>query len=134
MDWHHKRKKDLEEHLKEDYTLLKDLEDDLRLAEERKSQTKFKKQIKEVKDRISEYQNELDSLSNAQKKQDLLVDAMTNITFRELRMVTDGIFTMPVEFDESYTVVPVVEKMLKNELTGPAQRKLTSGVIQAKMV
>ncbi|GEM_PF-1765672 len=134
MDLHHQRKKDLEEHLQEDYTLLKDLENDLRLAEESRPKTKLKKQIKEVKDRISEYNNELNSLSNSPKEQDLLVNAMTNITFRELGMVTDGILSMPVEFDESYTVVPVVTKMSKNELTGSAQRRLTSGVIQAKMV
>lgn len=134
MDLHQQRKQDLEEHINEDYILLKQLEDDLRLTQEAQPKTKLKKQIKEVKDRINEHKNELNSLSNSQKDQYLLVNAMAKITFRELDMVTHGILRMPVEFDESYTVVPVITKMAKNELTGSAQSRLTSGVIQARMV
>jgi hypothetical protein len=131
---HQQRKQDLKEHIGEDYMLLKELEDDLRLTQEVQPKAKLKKQIKEVKSRIKEYRNELDSLSNSQQEQDLLINAMANITFRELDMVTGGILSMPVEFDESYTVVPVVTKMSKNELTGSAQSRLTSGIIQARMV
>ncbi|MBH8555095.1 hypothetical protein I8751_22640 [Nostocaceae cyanobacterium CENA357] len=134
MDLHQQRKQDLKEHIDEEYMLLKELEDDLRLTQEVQPKTKLKKQIKEVKGRIKEYRNDLDSLSNSQQEQNLLVNAMANITFRELDMVTNGILSMPVEFDESYTVVPVVIKMSKNELTGSAQSRLTSGVIQARMV
>ncbi|MEH2010411.1 hypothetical protein [Nostoc sp.] len=134
MDLHQQRKQDLKEHIDKDYILQKELEDDLRLTQEVQSKAKLKKQISEVKCRIKEYKTEFDSLSNSQQEQDLLVNAMANITFRELDMVTDGILSMPVEFDESYTVVPVVIKMFKNELTGSAQSKLTSGVIQARMV
>jgi hypothetical protein len=134
VDLHQQRKQDLKEHIDEDYMLLKELEDDLRLTQETQPKRKLKKHIEEVKGRIKEYKNELDSLSNSQQEQDLLVNAMANITFRELDMVTDGILSMPVEFDESYTVVPVVIKMSKNELTGSAQSRLTSGVIQARMV
>jgi len=134
VDLHQQRKQDLKEHIDEEYILLKELEDDLRLTQEAQPKTKLKKQIKEVKSRISEYKKELDSLSDSQQEQDLLISAMANITFRELDMVTDGILSMPVEFDESYTVVPIVIKMSKNELTGSAQSRLTSGVIQARMV
>ncbi|MBN3881959.1 MAG: hypothetical protein HWQ44_02955 [Nostoc sp. JL34] len=134
MDLHQQRKQDLKEHIDKDYILQKELEDELRLTQEVQPKAKLKKQINEVKCRIKEYKTEFKSLSNSQQEQDLLVNAMANITFRELDMVTDGILSMPVEFDESYTVVPVVIKMSKNELTGSAQSRLTSGVIQARMV
>lgn len=134
MALHQQRKQDLKEHIDEEYIILKELEDDLRLTQEVQPKAKLKKQIKEVKSRIKEYRNELDYLSNSQQEQDLLINAMANITFRELDMVTDGILSMPVEFDESYTVVSVVTKMSKNELTGYAQSRLTSGVIQARIV
>ncbi|MBX9255310.1 hypothetical protein [Desmonostoc muscorum] len=134
MDLHQQRKQDLKEHIDKDYILQKELEDELRLTQEVQPKAKLKKQISEVKCRIKEYQTEFNYLSNSQQEQDLLVNAMANITFRELDMVTDGILSMPVEFDESYTVVPVVRKMSQNELTGSAQSRLTSGVIQARMV
>jgi len=45
----HQRKKDLDEHIQEELTLQKQLEEDLRLAQDPQQKTKLKKQIKEVK-------------------------------------------------------------------------------------
>ncbi|MFS0519755.1 hypothetical protein ACEYW6_34365 [Nostoc sp. UIC 10607] len=134
MNMHQQRKNDIEKHINEELILQKELEDDLRLAQEPQQKTKFKKQIKEVKSRISEYKTELDSLSDHPQKQESLVSAMTTLTFRELDMVTQGILCMPISAEVNYTVLPPVPKMLKNELTGVAQSRLMTGVIQARMV
>ncbi|MEH2285450.1 MAG: hypothetical protein V7K90_29735 [Nostoc sp.] len=131
---HQQRKNDIEKHINEELILQKDLEEDLRLAQEPQQKNKFKKQIKEVKTRISEYQIELGSLFENQQKQESLVSAMTTLTFRELDMVTSGILCMPISAEANYTVLPPVTKMLKNELTGVAQSRLMTGVIQARMV
>ncbi|WP_334887219.1 hypothetical protein [Nostoc sp.] len=117
MDMHQQRKNDIEKHINEELILQKDLEEDLRLAQEPQQKNKFKKQIKEVKVRISEYQTELGSLFDNQQKQESLVSAMTTLTFRELDMVTSGILCMPISAEANYTVLPPVTKMLKNELT-----------------
>ncbi|MEH2261788.1 MAG: hypothetical protein V7K59_02700 [Nostoc sp.] len=114
---HQQRKNDIEKHINEELILQKDLEEDLRLAQEPQQKNKFKKQIKEVKVRISEYQTELGSLFDNQQKQESLVSAMTTLTFRELDMVTSGILCMPISAEANYTVLPPVTKMLKNELT-----------------
>jgi hypothetical protein len=134
VESHQQRKHDLEENIKEEFTLQKQLEDDLRLAPDPKYKTKLKKEIKEVKSRITDYQNELHSLSSSQPEQASLVTAMTNITFRELDIVTQGIICMPIPSDANFFVLPPKEKMLKNQLTDAVQSRLMTGVIQAKMV
>ena len=49
-------------------------------------------------------------------------------------MVTQGILCMPLPADANFQLLTPVEKMLKNQLTGVAQSRLMTGVIQAKMV
>ncbi|MHC0064705.1 hypothetical protein ACWATR_17695 [Nostoc sp. UIC 10890] len=49
MNMHQQRKNDIEKHINEELILQKELEDDLRLAQEPQQKTKFKKQIKEEK-------------------------------------------------------------------------------------
>lgn len=134
MEPHHQRKQDLQENIKAELTLQKELEDDLRLAEDPKQKTKLKKEIKEVKSRITDYKNELSSLDPSPQEQASLVSAMTNITFRELDVVTQGIICMPIPSDPNFFVLPPVEKMLKNQLNRDAQSRLMTGVIQARMV
>lgn len=134
MEPHHQREQDLTEHIKEELTMQKQLEDDLRLAQDPKQKARLKKDIKEVKSRIADYQIELDSLRQSQQEQASLVTAMTNITFRELDMVTQGIICMPIPSDANFFVTTPVEKMLKNQLTGVTQSRLMTGVLQAKMV
>lgn len=134
MDLHQRRKNDLEENIKEELKLQKELEDDLRLTQEPQQKAKLKKQIKEVKSRIADYKSELDSPCNSKQEQESLVKAMTTITFRELNTVTQGILCMPIPANSNFTVFPPVEKMLKNELTGATQSRLMTGVIQARMV
>ena len=99
MEPHHQRKQHLQENIKEELTLQKELEDYLRLAEDPKQKTKLKKEIKEVKSRITDYKNELSSLDPSPQEQASLVSAMTNITFRELDVVTQGIICMPIPSD-----------------------------------
>lgn len=134
MEPHHQRKQDLQENIKAELTLQKELEDDLRLAEDPKQKTKLKKEIKEVKSRITDYKNELSSLEPSPQEQASLVSAMTNITFRELDVVTRGIICMPIPSEPNFFVLPPVEKMLKNQLNRDAQSRLMTGVIQARMV
>lgn len=134
MEPHHQRKQDLEENIKAELTLLKELEEDLRLAEDPKQKRKFKKEIKEVKSRITDHENESSSLEQSPQEQASLVSAMTNITFRELDVVTQGIICMPILSDPNFSVLPPVEKMLKNQLNRDAQSRLMTGVIQARMV
>ncbi|MEG4323126.1 MULTISPECIES: hypothetical protein [unclassified Microcoleus] len=134
MESHQQRKHDLQEHIKEELTLQKQFEDDLRDAQDPQHKNKLQKQIQEVKSRVTNYQSELDSLCKSQQEQNSLVSAMTNITFRELDMVTKGIICMPIPSDANFLVITPVEKMLKNQLTGVAQSRLMTGVIQAKMV
>jgi hypothetical protein len=131
---HHQRKQDLQENIKAELTLQKELEDDLRLADDPKQKTKLKKEIKEVKTRVTDYKNELSSLEQSPQEQASLVSAMTNITFRELDVVTQGIICMPIPSDPNFSVLPPVEKMLKNQLNRDAQSRLMTGVIQARMV
>ena len=134
MDLHQQRKHDLEEHIKQDLTLQKQFEDDLRFAQDPQHKAKLKKEIKEVKSRIANYENELNSPYQSQQDQASLVNAMTNITFRELDLVTEGILCMSIPSDANFFVLPPVEKMLKNQLNGAAQSRLMTGVIQARMV
>lgn len=134
MEPHHQRKQDLQENIKAELTLQKELEDDLRLADDPKQKTKLKKEIKEVKTRVTDYKNELSSLEQSPQEQASLVSAMTNITFRELDVVTQGIICMPIPSDPNFSVLPPVEKMLKNQLNRDAQSRLMTGVIQARMV
>jgi len=131
---HHQRKQDLKENIKAELTLLKELEEDLRLAEDPKQKRKFKKEIKEVKSRITEHENESSSLEPSPQEQASLVSAMTNITFKELDLVTLGIICMPIPSEPNFFVLPPVEKMLKNQLNRDAQSRLMTGVIQARMV
>lgn len=86
-----------------------------------------------MKNSILNYKIELDSLSQI-TEQESLNNAMTNITFGELDMVTNGILRMPFSTESNYNIIPPIEKMSKNELTGMAQQRLMTGVIQAKMV
>lgn len=134
MDLHQQRKNDLEEFIKKDLNLQKQLEDDLRLAQEPQQKEKLNKQIEEIKTRIATYEGEIGSLHGSKQKQESLVNAMTAITFRELQMVTQGILCMPIPAETNYVVLPPVKKMLKNQLTGTAQSRLMTGVIQARMV
>lgn len=131
---HQQRKNDLEEHIQEDLKLQKELEDELRLAQNPQYKGKLKKQIKEIKTRITDYQDELNSIIDSKQNQDNIVRAMTNITFSELDIVTKGIIRMPIPSDANFLVTPPVQKMLKNQLTGVAQSRLMTGVIQARMV
>jgi len=131
---HHQRKQDLQENIKSQLTLQKELEEALHLAEDPKQKTKLKKEIREVKSRITDYKNELSSLEPSPQEQASLVSAMTNITFKELDIVTLGIICMPLPSDPNFFVLPPVEKMLKNQLNGVAQSRLMTGVIQARMV
>lgn len=135
MDSHlEKRKRDLEENIDNELTLQKELEDDLRLASDTQEKGKLKKKIKEVKNRINEYRDELNSLYKNKREQESLVSAMTNITFRELQMVTDAILCMSIPTESNFIVLAPIDKMLKNELTKDAPFKLMTGAIQAKMV
>lgn len=135
MEPHQHRKHDLEENIKEEFTLQKQLEDELRFTQDPQQEAKLKKQIKKIKSRVTDYQSQLDDLCHSKQEQDSLVSAMTNITFRELDMVTQGIICMPIPSDANFLVTtPPVEKMLKNQLTGVTQSRLMTGVIQAKMV
>ncbi|MBE9119357.1 hypothetical protein IQ269_00685 [Tychonema sp. LEGE 07199] len=134
MEPHHQRKNDLEENIKEEYKLLKQLEEGLRLASEPQQKTKFNKDIEEVKSRVGNYNVELNSLGQSQQDKNSLVRAMTNITFKELDIVTQGIICMSIPSDTNFSVTPPLEKMFNNQLTGAAQSRLMTGVIQAKMV
>lgn len=131
---HRQRKNDLEEHIKKDLKLQKELEDEWRLTQEPILREKIGKQIHEIKNRITDYSNELSSLYGSNPEQESLVSAMTAITFRELDMVTQGILCMPVPTTANYSVLQPIEKMLKNELTSAIQLRLMTGVIQARMV
>ena len=134
MEPHQQRKHDLEENIKEEYKLQKQFEDDLRLAQDPQQKEKLKKEIKEVKSRVDDYKIELNSLGQSQQEQYSLVSAMTNITFKELDLVTQGIICMSIPCDTNFSVTPPVQKMFNNQLTGVAQSRLMTGVIQAKMV
>jgi len=134
VDWHQQREEDLNEHIKKELDFLKELEDKKRYENDIGEKKKLEQQIKERKDSIDNYQSELNSLANSIREQESLTMAMTNITFRELDMVTDGILSMPPPIETNYNIIPLTEKMLKNQLTGMAQKRLMTGVIQAKMV
>lgn len=130
----HQRKKDLLAHIKQDLELQKKLEDQRRYEDDEKKKQKLNNQIQEVIRSINTYQVELDSIGSSKQEQESLLSAMTAITFKELSLVTQGILCMPIPSDINFQVLPPVEKMLKNQLTGVAQSRLMTGVIQAKMV
>jgi len=131
VDSYQQRKKHLEEHIKKCLNLQKQYEDKLHLADDPGQEEKLNGQIEKVKENIANYRTELDSLCEVRIEQETLAHAMTTITFRELEMVTQGILCMPIPTDANFVVLPPPQKMLKNELTGAAQRRL---ILQAKMV
>ncbi|MEM7555023.1 MAG: hypothetical protein AAF378_13145 [Cyanobacteria bacterium P01_A01_bin.84] len=133
MDSYQQREQDLKEHIKEDLELQKKLEDKKRCENDEKEKKKLEQQIEEVKNSILNYKSELESLPSI-AEQESLNNAMTKITFVELDMVTNGILRMPLPTESNYNIIPPIEKMSKNELTGMAQQRLMTGVIQANMV
>ena len=137
MDLHHQRKLDLEENIKEEYKLLKQYEDDLRLTGEAQLKTKLNKQIEEAKSRINEHKNELDSLLNSPGQQDLLVDAMTSITFCELDIVIKTMITLqanPLPPETNFTITNPTDKISKNRFTNNVLFPITMGMAKVWQV
>jgi hypothetical protein len=134
VDSYQQRKKHLEEHIEKRLNFQKQYEDKLHLEDDPGQVEKLNGQIEKVKEDITNYRTELASLCEGKTEQETLAQAMTAITFRELDMVTQGILCMPIPTDANFLVLPPPQKMLKNELTGAAQRRLMTGVLQARMV
>jgi hypothetical protein len=128
------RKYDLEEHIKEEFKLLKEYEIEWRWAEDPQQKQKLKKRIQEVKDRVNDFNVEFESLSQSQHNQYSLVSAMTNITFTELDTVTKGIIGMPIPPDINFSLTNPLEKMFNNQITEPAKSRLMTGLIKSTMV
>jgi hypothetical protein len=135
VDSYQQRKKHLEEHIEKCLNLQKQYEDKLHLEEDPRQIEKLDSEIEKVKERIANYRTELDSLAGKRTEPEVLAHAMIAITFRELEMVTQGILCMPIPIDTDFSApLPPPQKMLKNELTMNAQRRLVTGVLQARMV
>lgn len=88
MDWLKQRKQDLNENIREEYNLLKELEDQLRVENNIKEKEKINKEINEIRKRIDDHDKELFALKNCsiQDAKKELSLAMTVVTFRELEM------------------------------------------------
>ncbi|MDF5723713.1 MAG: hypothetical protein PUP91_25255 [Rhizonema sp. PD37] len=118
---------------------IAETEKNLRLIKERISEyvddTTIPLDLKKMEASVEQKLDKLkETLSNFEYEQEFLVNAMTNVTFVELDIVTRGILLMPIPTDDDYNVLSVRTKISKNEITGKSHIRLMTGVIQAKMV
>lgn len=134
MESSQQRINDLEDHLKQDYQLLKELEDKTRLEDDPKKKKQLETNIIDVKQYINKYQTELLSIKQENHQQFNLALEMIQVTYTELDMVTKGIMSMPVPTENSFTLITPQEKISKNKLSNSTQHKLQIGLMKANDV
>ncbi|MGL5943402.1 MAG: ABC-three component system protein [Waterburya sp.] len=134
MDCFQQRKKDLEDNLNQDYELLKESEDQFRIENDPKNKKKLQNDIKKLKQTIKEHEPELDYIKQLCDEKSKLTLAMTQITFKELEIVTKAISCMSMPLEIDFQITPPREKIIKNKLSSQVQSRLMTGMLQAKLV
>lgn len=137
MDSYHQREQDLNRHINESLELQHELETKERYEDDPKKQVKFKKDIDALKEKISNYCSELESLvkEKREKEREALAREMPSVTFDELEVVTKFILRMqPASSEINFTLTDITEKMLKNQLTAEVHFLITMGMGKAREV
>ena len=133
MDLHQQREQDLQEHIKNDLKLLKNLEDQLRLSTDEKEKTKLKKETKELKENIYNHQNEISTITT--QRRESIAREMPSVTFDELDTVTKYILRMAPDSPEiNFNLTGIKQKMSKNHLTQEVHSLITMGMSKVKEV
>ncbi|MBD1889192.1 hypothetical protein [Coleofasciculus sp. FACHB-SPT9] len=133
MNLHQQREQDLHEHIENDLKLLKSLEDKLRLSTDEKDKVKLKNEIKELKQNISDHQNEINT--NLTQRRESIAREMPLVTFDELDIVTKFILAMPPASPEiNFNLTDITQKISKNHLTQEVHFLLTMGMGKVKEV
>ena len=133
MALYQQREQDLKEHIKSNFELQKNLEDQLRCAGDEKEKVKIKKDIKETKQSTTDYQNQLDSI--VKESREALAREMPLVTFKELEVVTKFILGMsPISTEINFSLTNIKEKIAKNQLTEEVSSLLIMGMVKVKEV
>jgi hypothetical protein len=132
------RQKDLNNHIRQNYQHQKDLEDKLRFETDVKEQSKLKQDIENIKSNTVEYKQELEKIEinlNCEKRTSFLKE-ISDIGFKELDVVTKFIIGMtPIPYNSKDTsLIPITDKISKNNLTDDIKFLLTGGMSKVQEV
>ena len=134
MESSQQRINDLEDHLKQDHKLQKELEDKVRLEDDPQNKKKLETKIIEIKQSIAKYQTELISIKSENNQKFNLALQIAQVTYTELDMVTKGIMSMPVPIKSNFILIAPEEKIKRNQLSNSTQHKLQIGLMKANDV
>jgi hypothetical protein len=132
------RQKDLEDHIRQNYQHQKELEDELRVETDVKDKSKLKQNIESIKSSTAEYQKELKEIEINQKeeKRTSFFREISDVGFKELEVVTKFIIGMtPIPYSSQDTsLIPITDKISKNNLTDDVKFLLTGGMSKVQEV
>lgn len=132
------RQKDLEDHIRQNYQHQKELEDELRVETDVKDKSKLKQNIESIKFSTAEYQKELKEIGINQKeeKRTSFFREISDVGFKELEVVTKFIIGMtPIPYSSQDTsLIPITDKISKNNLTDDVKFLLTGGMSKVQEV
>ncbi len=137
MDRHQQREQDLNEHIKKDLKLHKQLVDKLRYEDEPAQKLKLEENINDLKNKIDAREAELNNLTKQRREQEreALAREMPSVTFDELDIVAKFILGMPPTSPEiSFNLTDIREKISRNQLTEEVNFLLTMGMGKVKEV
>ncbi|BAY67467.1 hypothetical protein ACN23B_09225 [Anabaena sp. FACHB-709] len=127
------REQDLKKHIEEDRKLQKKLEDQYRYTENEKEKIKLEKDIKEIRQRISGWEEEISTIS--MQRRESIAREMPSITFDELDVVTKFILGMqPASPEINFSLTDITQKISKNHLTQEVHSLITMGMGKVKDV
>ncbi|BAB73551.1 alr1852 [Nostoc sp. PCC 7120 = FACHB-418] len=133
MEMEQEREQDLKKHIEEDRKLQKKLEDQYRYTENEKEKIKLEKDIKEIRQRISGWEEEISTIS--MQRRESIAREMPSITFDELDVVTKFILGMqPASPEINFSLTDITQKISKNHLTQEVHSLITMGMGKVKDV
>ena len=132
------RQEDLNDHIRQNYQHQKELEDKLRFERDVKEQSKLKQDIENIKSNTVEYQQELEKIEINHKrgKRTSFFKEISDVGFNELDVVTKFIIGMtPIPYGSKDTsLIPITDKISKNNLTDDVKFLLTGGMSKVQEV
>jgi len=133
VEMEQEREQDLKKHIEEDRKLQKKLEDQYRYTENEKEKIKLEKDIKEIRQRISGWEEEISTIS--MQRRESIAREMPSITFDELDVVTKFILGMqPASPEINFSLTDITQKISKNHLTQEVHSLITMGMGKVKDV
>ncbi len=131
----HQRIKDLEDNLKQDLELLKELDDKFRLEDDPSKRKEIEKKQENLKISIDQNKKELQVLEAQVKGISDFSLSMTEINFEDLDIAATSILQMPINQEElDFKLIPPTEKMSKNDLSQSTQYLIILGLMKSKDV